>query len=90
MHQKSIHPPQHNLKYSNQNNYGFSSLPTKNDKNQQNNLIANVGMMYGKSNSWLMGTQISAATMGKSLDILKKLKINLLYNPAMLVIGIYP
>lgn len=37
-----------------------------------------------------MGTQISAATMGKSLDILKKLKINLLYNPAMLVIGIYP
>lgn len=79
-----------NFKYSDQNNFERSYLPTKNDKNQQNNLQQMLVWICGKPYSWLRGTQISAATMGKSLEILKKLKINLIYGPNISVIGICP
>ena len=37
-----------------------------------------------------MGMQIGAATMESTMEIAKKLKMELLYDPAILLLGIYP
>ena len=37
-----------------------------------------------------MGMQVGAATMKSSMEVLQKLKIELLYDPATPVLGIYP
>ena len=37
-----------------------------------------------------MGVQVGAATMKSSMEVLQKLKIELPYDPATPVLGIYP
>ena len=38
----------------------------------------------------LVGMQAGAATLENSMEFLKKLKIELLYDPAIALLGIYP
>ena len=38
----------------------------------------------------LVGMQTGAATLGNSVEVLKKLKIDLPYEPAIALLGIYP
>ena len=49
-------------------------------------------MMWGKGNPltlWV-GMQTGAATLENSMEVLRKLKIELPYNPAIVLLGIYP
>ena len=38
----------------------------------------------------LVGTQTGAATMENSIEVPQKIKIELLYDPTILLLGIYP
>ena len=38
----------------------------------------------------LVGMQVGTATLENSVEVLKKLKIELLYDPAIALLGIYP
>ena len=38
----------------------------------------------------LVGMYISAVTVGNSMEVPQKVKIELLYDPAILLLGIYP
>ena len=48
--------------------------------------------MWRKGNplTQLVGMQVGAATLENSVEILKKLKIELPYDPAIVLLGIYP
>ena len=48
--------------------------------------------MWRKGNplTLLVGMQVGAATLGNSVEILKKLKIELPYDPVITLLGIYP
>ena len=44
----------------------------------------------GNSNTQLMGVQTGAASMENSMEILRKLRIELPYDPAIPLLDIYP
>ena len=44
----------------------------------------------GNSLTLLVGMQTGAATLEKSIEVPQKLKIELPYNPAIALLGIYP
>jgi hypothetical protein len=48
--------------------------------------------MWGKRNphTLLVGMQASTTTLANNMEVLKKLNIDLPYNPAIPLLGIYP